>query len=98
MARPQGKLVRAAALMLAVLLAGCAPHEMTASEATEVANAEIDRVIPQMDRSSRTIRTDDADGKWRVIYVSADDVVAGGPVIVQVDKRTRQAAIVQMPQ
>lgn len=69
---------------------------MTASEATEAANAEIDRLLPRMDRSRRTIRTDDADGKWRVTYASSDDVNAGGPLIVEVDKRTRQAAIVQM--
>jgi len=81
---------------LLVLLAGCAAHEMTASEATEAANAEIDRLLPRMDRSRRTIRTDDADGKWRVTYASSDDVNAGGPLIVEVDKRTRQAAIVQM--
>ncbi len=86
-----------AALLPAILLSGCA-HEMTASEATEAANAEVARTLPGFDRSSRTIRTDDDDGHWRVIYISADDLTAGGPVIVQVDKRTRRAAIVQMPQ
>jgi hypothetical protein len=97
MARRQGKLVRAG-LLSAVLLAGCADHGMTASEATEAANAELNRTLPQFDRSSRTIRTDEEDGKWHVYYESADDVIAGGPVIVDVDKRTRHAAIVQSPQ
>jgi hypothetical protein len=87
-----------AALLLVILLAGCVPHEMTASEATEAANSEISRVLPDLDRSSRTIQTDDADGKWRVTYASSDDVNAGGPLIVEVDKRTRQAVIIQMAQ
>ena len=86
------------AALLAVLLAGCAARGMTADEAIEAANAEVSRVLPQIDRSRRTIRTDDADGKWRVTYASADDVHAGGPLIVEVDKRTRHAAIVQMAQ
>jgi hypothetical protein len=75
-----------------------APHGMRAGEATAIANAEIARVLPGMDRSSRTIRTDELDGKWLVTYASPDDENAGGPVIVEVDKRTRRAAIVQMPQ
>ncbi|HMG47448.1 MAG TPA: hypothetical protein VK614_08320 [Allosphingosinicella sp.] len=87
-----------AALLLAVLLAGCVPRDLTAREAIEAANAEINRQLPHMDRSGRTIRTDDADGKWRVTYASPDDVNAGGPLIVEVDKRTRQAAIIQMAQ
>ena len=86
------------ALLFAILLASCAPGEMTAREATEAANAEIGRMFPDLDRSRRTIRTDEADGKWRVFYESPDDLTGGGPVIVEVDKRTRQAAIVQMPQ
>ena len=86
------------ALLLAILLAGCSAQEMTASEAIEVANTEINWVLPEMDRSRRTIRTDDADGKWRVTYASPDDVNAGGPLIVEVDKGTRQATIIQMAQ
>jgi hypothetical protein len=74
------------------------PDAMTAGEATVIANAEIDRALPHMDRSGRPIRTDEADGSWRVTYESADDENAGGPVIVEVDKRTGRAAIVQMPQ
>lgn len=73
-------------------------HAMTAAEATEIANGEIARVLPQMEPSSRTIRTDDAGGRWGVTYASPDDENAGGPVIVDVDKRTGQAVIVQMPQ
>jgi hypothetical protein len=87
-----------AALLLAILLAACGPREMSAREATEAANAEIGRMFPDLDRSRRTIRTDEADGNWRVFYESPDDLTGGGPVIVEVDKRTRQAAIVQMPQ
>jgi hypothetical protein len=84
--------------VLAAVLAGCAPREMTASEATEAANAEVSRMFPHFDRSSRTIRTDEDDGDWRVTYASADDLNSGGPVIVRVDKRTRRAAVVQSPQ
>lgn len=97
MTRRHGKLARAA-LLPAFLLAGCAPHEMNAGEATEIANEEVNRVMPQFNRSSRTIRTDEEDGNWRVFYESAGDLTGGGPVIVQVDKRTRRAAIVQSPQ
>lgn len=86
------------AALLLILLAGCAPHAMTASEATEAANGEIDRVLPGLDRSRRTIRTVEADGKWRVTYASPDDVNAGGPLIVEVDERTRRAVIIQMAQ
>jgi hypothetical protein len=85
-----------AALLLAALLAGCAPREMTADEAIAAANGEVDRLLPQFDRSRRTIHANDADGKWSVTYASPDDLHAGGPLIVQVDKRTRRAAITQM--
>jgi hypothetical protein len=87
-----------APLLLAILLAGCAPQEMTAGEAIEAANSEVNRQLPQFDRSRRTIRADDTDGNWRVIYASPEDLTGGGPLIVAVDKRTRQAAIVQMAQ
>ncbi len=87
-----------AILPLLALLAGCAAREMDAGEATEAANKEIDRVLPGLDRSGRTIRTAEADGKWRVTYGSPDDVSAGGPTIVEIDKRTRRAAIVQTAQ
>jgi hypothetical protein len=87
-----------AAFLLVALLAGCTPHEMTASEAVEAADIEVNRVLPQLDRSGRTIHADDAEGKWRVTYASSNDVNAGGPLIVEVDKRTRQAAIIQMAQ
>lgn len=73
-------------------------HAMTAGEATEIADAEIGRALPRMDRSNRTIRTHDRDVTWRVTYASAGDEHAGGPVIVEVNKRTGQAMIVQMPQ
>lgn len=75
-----------------------APEAMTAGEAIDIADLEIGRTLPRMDRSCRTIRADEADGKWRVTYASPQDENAGGPVIVEVDKRTGQAAIVQMPQ
>jgi hypothetical protein len=87
-----------ALLLLAILLAGCAPQEMTANEAIDAANSEVNRMLPEFDRSRRTIRTDDADGKWRVTYASPEDLTAGGPLIVQVDKQTRQAAITQSAQ
>jgi hypothetical protein len=87
-----------AAFLLGALLAGCTPHEMTASEAVEAADTEVNRVLPQLDRGGRTIHADDAEGKWRVTYASPNDVNAGGPLIVEVDKRTRQAAIIQMAQ
>ena len=87
-----------AAFLLAVLVAGARPCGMTAGEAIEAANAEVSRMLPRMNRSGRTIRTNDADGKWRVTYASPDDADAGGPLIVEVDKRTRRAAIVQMAQ
>lgn len=86
------------ALLLAVLLAGCAAREMNAGEAIEAANKEVQRVLPQFDRSRRTIRADSEDGNWRVFYTSPADLNSGGPLIVHVDKRTRQAAIVQMAQ
>ena len=73
-------------------------HAMTAGEAIEIANLEIALALPQMEEGGRTIRTDEADGKWHVTYASPGDADAGGPVIVEVDKRTGQAAIVQMPQ
>jgi len=87
-----------ASRLLAALLTACAAREMNADEAIAAANAEVGRALPQMDRSGRTIPTADADGKWRVTYASADDANAGGPLIVEVDKRTRRAAIVQMAQ
>jgi len=85
------------ALLLAALLAGGGPHVMTAGEATAAANREVHRVLPRFDRRSRTIRTDEDAGSWRVFYESPADESAGGPVIVVVDKRTRRARIVQSP-
>jgi hypothetical protein len=75
-----------------------APRGMAASQAIEIANAEVRRALPRMDRSSRTIWTDELAGKWLVTYASPDDADAGGPVIVDVDKRTGRATIVRMPQ
>lgn len=86
-----------AALLLLALLAGPAHHEMNAREATAAANREVHRVMPRFDRSRRTIRTDEDGRVWRVSYLSPDDESAGGPVIVEVDKRTRRARIVQSP-
>jgi hypothetical protein len=87
-----------AALLLAVLLAGCAHHAMTALEATAAADREVRRMLPRLDRSSRTIRAAEGDGDWHIYYESPADEESGGPIIVQVNKRTRRAAIVQMPQ
>ena len=86
-----------AALLLMALLAGPAHHEMTAGEATAAANREVHRVLPRLDRGSRTIRTDEDGATWRVFYESRADEASGGPVIFVVDKRTRRARIVQMP-
>ena len=85
------------ALLLAVLLAGGTRHPMTAGEATAAANAVVHRVLPGLDRRTRTIRTENEADYWLVTYSSPDDEHAGGPVIVHVDKRTRRARIVQMP-
>jgi len=71
---------------------------MTAGDATALANAEVARMLPRMDMRRRTIRADEADDHWRISYESADDIAGGGPVIVRVDKRTRQPAVVQIPQ
>lgn len=87
-----------AALPLLILAAGCGPRGMSAGEATDAANVEVGRALPRFDRSGRTVRTEDSDGKWRVTYESPGDLAAGGPLIVEVDKRTRAAAIVQMAQ
>jgi hypothetical protein len=87
-----------AALLLMALLAGPAHHEMTAREATVAANREIHRVRPGFDLRRRTIRTgEEVGGVWSVYYESPDDLHGGGPTIVQVDKRTRRARIVQSP-
>lgn len=84
-------------MLLIALLAGPAHHEMTAAEATAAANREVHRVLPRFDRSRRTIRTEEEGGVWQVFYESPADETAGGPVIVQVDKRTGRARIVQSP-
>ena len=86
------------ALLLAALLAGAPPHPMSAGEATAIANREVHRVLPRFDRRSRTVRTDDSDGDWRVVYASPGYERAGGLVIVIVNKRSRRARIVQSPQ
>ena len=86
-----------AALLLLALLAGPARHQMNAREATAVASREVHRMLPRFDQRRRTIRATEDGGNWIVSYESPDDVHAGGPVIVRVDKRTRRARIVQMP-
>ena len=73
------------------------PGAMTAGDATVLANAEVRRMLPRMDLRTRTIRAVEDDDHWSVMYESPDDLSRGGPVRVQVDKRTRRAAIVQMP-
>jgi hypothetical protein len=70
---------------------------MTAREATTAANREVHRMLPRFDRRHRTIRATEDGRSWHVYYESPDDEHAGGPVIVEVDKRTRRARIVQMP-
>lgn len=85
------------ALLLLALLAGSAPHEMTAREATVAATREIHRLRPGFDLRRRTVRTEQNGGLWTVYYGSPGDEHAGGPTIVQVDRRTRRARIVQSP-
>ena len=86
-----------AALLLIAMLSGAAHHPMTAGEATAAANREVHRVLPRFDRGGRTVRTDEQGNYWRVYYESPADEASGGPVIVQVDKRTRRARIIQSP-
>ena len=86
-----------AALLLMALLAGPAHHEMTAREATVAASREIHRQRPGFDLRHRTIRTTEDGRTWHVYYESPDDEHAGGPTIVEVNKRTRRARIVQSP-
>jgi hypothetical protein len=84
-------------LLLLAMLAGPAHHEMTAREATAAATREIHRLRPGFDLRHRTIRAERNGGHWSVYYESPDDEHAGGPTIVQVDRRTRRARIVQSP-
>ena len=86
-----------AALLLIAMLSGAGHRQMTAGEATAVANREVARLLPRFDRGSRTIRTDEQGNYWRVYYESRADQASGGPVIVQVDKRSRRARIIQSP-
>ena len=86
-----------AALLLLALLAGPTHHEMNAREATAAATREIHRLRPGFDLRHRTIRTEQNGRLWHVYYESPDDEHAGGPTIVQVDRRTRRARIVQSP-
>jgi hypothetical protein len=86
-----------AALLLLALLAGPAPHEMTAREATAAATREIHRLRPGFDLRHRRIRAEQNGRLWHVYYESPGDEHAGGPTIVQVDRRTRRARIVQSP-
>jgi hypothetical protein len=86
-----------AALLLLAMLAGPAQHPMTAREATAAATREVHRLRPGFDLRHRTIRATEDARLWHVYYESPDDEHAGGPVIVQVDKRTRRARIVQSP-
>lgn len=86
-----------AALLLIALLAGPTQHQMTAREATAAANREVHRQRPGFDMRRRTIRAEEVGGHWSVYYESPDDEHAGGPTIVEVDKRTRRARIVQSP-
>jgi hypothetical protein len=84
-------------LLLMAMLAGPAHHEMTAREATAAATREINRLRPGFEFRRRTVRTEQAGGLWHVYYESPDDEHAGGPTIVEVNKRTRRARIVQSP-
>lgn len=86
-----------AALLLLALLAGPAPHEMNAREATVAATRELHRLRPGFDLRRRTIRTEQDGGLWYVYYESPGDEHAGGPTIVEVNARTRRARITQSP-
>ena len=86
-----------AALLLLAMLAGPAHHEMTAREATVAATREIHRLRPGFDLRHRTIRAEQNGRLWHVYYESPDDEHAGGPTIVEVNKRSRRARITQSP-
>jgi len=79
-------------------LAGCQgppSQNMTASEAADMANAELAQVLPQVSLSRQRIETEDLNGKWRVSY-HAPEGSTGGPLVIDVDKQSREARLVSM--
>ena len=86
--------MRAMAL-LALPLAACG-SEMTAGEATDAANAQLIRELPQVSDvlDDLDVRTQDLGEKWRVTYAA----YGSGRVFIDVDKRDGEAVIVHMEQ
>ncbi len=81
--------------LLSFLLAGCAgDRDVTASEATDAANAQLTATIPQVTRLDLLeIKTEDRGNKWRITYGGGT-----GGVIIDVDKHTGQAVVISIQQ
>lgn len=82
------------------LLTGCqsgTDQNMTAREATEIANSALAEVLPQLPLNRLTIETADLDEKWRVTYRPPEGST-GGPLVIDVNKQSDAATIVSMEQ
>lgn len=92
--------VRALPLIFALTLAACqgrSEYNMTASEATDVANGHLGEVLPQVSLNMLNSETEDLNGKWRVSYRPPEGST-GVPLVIEVNKQSGDATIVSMEQ
>jgi hypothetical protein len=54
----------------------------------EVANGHFSEVLPQVPLNVMRIETTDLGGNWRVFHYSPEGSTGGGPLVIDVDKRT----------
>ena len=66
---------------------------LTAAEASDIANAQLSEDLPQVSVGLLRIETQDLDTRWRVTY-HAPDLSTGGPIVIDVDKQSREATLV----
>lgn len=78
------------------MLVGCQTDgngTMTANEASDIANALLSEELPQVPLNMLQVQTEDLGGRWRVTYETPGGST-GGPIILDVDKRSGVVAVV----
>ncbi|HET6941644.1 MAG TPA: hypothetical protein VFH89_05745 [Sphingomicrobium sp.] len=83
-------------ILLAAMLAACG-HSITADEAREAAQARMIADFPSVKGVLEKLdtRTDEMSDKWRVTFAARQGT---GAVVIDVDKRTGKAVIVEVAQ
>lgn len=89
--------MRLSVFLTVLVLAACAcrsepiPEEIDKEEAIEIAEAALEENLPQVDRNRLRAHAQDTGASWQISFHPPLDSV-GGPIIVNIHKRTREVS------